>query len=68
MDIDLVEDLYRYNKEAVQPLETHIESIQEDSTAKAIITLRIPNTDKTETGTIFLRKFENTWYLVDTQI
>lgn len=68
VDLDLVEDLYRYNKDAVQPLETSIESVQEETTAKAIITLRIPNTDKTESGTIHLRKFENTWYLVDTQI
>ena len=68
IDLDLVEDMYRYNKDAVQPLETSIESIQEETTAKAIITLRIPNTDKTESGTMHLRKFENTWYLVDTQI
>lgn len=68
VDLDLVEDLYEYNKDAVQPLETTIESIQEETTAKAIITLRIPNTDKTESGTMHLRKFENTWYLVDTQI
>ncbi len=64
-DVDIADNLYRYNRDAVQPLETHIESVQEDTTAKAIITLRIPNTDKTDSRTIRLRKFENIWYLSD---
>ena len=68
IDVDFAEDLYQYNKYAVQPIETHIESVQEETTATAIITLRIPNTDKTESGTIHLRKFEDNWYLVDIQI
>ena len=68
IDFDLIDHLYEYNKQAVQPLETSIESIQEETTAKALITLRIPNTDKTESGTFLLRKYENTWYLMDTQI
>lgn len=68
VDNEIAEELYEYNQQAVRSLETHIESIEEETTAKAIITLRIPNTDKTESGTIHLRKFEDTWYLVDTQI
>ena len=68
VDDEIAEVLYEYGVEAVRPLETHIESVQEETTAKAIITLRIPNTNRTETGTIHLRKFENVWYLINSQI
>ena len=68
VDDEIAEVLYEYGAEAVRPLETHIESVQEETTAKAIITLRIPNTNRTETGTIHLRKFENVWYLINSQI
>ena len=68
IDMDIVEDLHEYGQEAVRSLETHIESVEEDYSAKAIVTLRIPNTNKSDTGAIYLRQFQGVWYLLRTEI
>lgn len=59
--IDFVDDFQRYTKDTAHPLTAKIENVQEDSTAKALVT--VSYNDRTETATVRLRKFESQWYL-----
>lgn len=63
--LDVVNDIYEYNKQAAKPVETHLDSVQEDRTAKAFMTFRLPNSGKQESGMILLRQFENAWYIMN---
>lgn len=64
-NLDIVNDIYEYNKQAAQPVKTHLDSIQEERTAKAIMTLRLPGSDEQESGMILLRQFDNAWYIMN---
>ena len=63
--LDIVNDIYEYNTQAVEPIETHLDSIQEERTAKAYMTLRLPHSKEQETGLVLLRQFENAWYIMN---
>ena len=64
--IDFVDDFQRYTKDAAHPLTAKVESVQENATAKALVT--ISYIDRAETATVRLSKFENQWYLVQFDI
>ena len=63
--LDVVNDIYEYNAQAIQPIETHLDSLQEERTAKAYMTLRLPHSNEQETGLVLLRQFENAWYIMN---
>lgn len=64
--IDFVDDFQRYTKDAAHPLTAKVESVQENATAKALVT--ISYSDRAETATVRLSKFENQWYLIQFDI
>lgn len=59
--IDFVDDFQRYANNAANPITSKIESVQEEATAKALVTISYNN--RAETVTVRLRKFEHQWYL-----
>ena len=63
--LDVVNDIYEYNAQAVEPIEFHLDSLQEERTAKAYMTLRLPHSNEQETGLILLRQFEDAWYIMN---
>lgn len=51
--LDVVNDIYEYNTQAIEPIETHLDSLQEERTAKAYMTLRLPHSHEQESGMLF---------------